>query len=209
MKKLLVFSLVLIMTVAFASASSGSTLGVNVDEGVSITIEKPVDYWDAVFITGNFGINDNLQLSVGYVTDDAYEAGNSGFSLGARYEFIENFAVALEYYDYDLCYEWSISLRGKKEFSDQLNLVGRIAYWDADYYDESCNILGQVEYGFNDFVTANLGLEFSFNDNDDSTHLVAGIEFYPTENYTLWADYKVDIEEFDNDLLGLGVELSF
>jgi hypothetical protein len=209
MKKLLVFSLVLIMTVAFASASSGSTLGVNVDEGVSITIEKPVDYWDAVFITGNFGINDNLRLSVGYITEDAYEAGNSGFSLGARYEFVENFSVALEYYDYDLCYEWAINLRGKKDFSDQLALVGMVAYCDADYYDELYNIFGQVEYGFNDFVTGNLGLEFSFREDDNMSRLVAGIEFYPTENFTLWADYKVDIEESDNDLLGLGVEFSF
>jgi hypothetical protein len=194
------------MTIAFASVSLGSTMGVNVDKGTSISIDKPSDNWDSLYITGNFGISDNLRLSVGYITED--EDDYDGFSLGVRYEFIENLAVNFIYETYDWADYYDLTLRGKMELSDQLALTGLIGYWR---YDGGCDeylwLMAQAEYSFNDFIIGNLGAQY--DDSTECTYLIAGLEIYPTENFTFWADYSVDTDESHKDNFGFGVEFAF
>jgi|GEM_PF-439310 len=211
-EKLLVLGLAVMMTIAFASVTMAGTLGVNVSEGWSVSVEKANVDIDRVEITGNYGVSDLLKLSIGFVTDvDA-------ISFGARYQIAENTAINFKYYTYDTLdvdiSEYSIDLRGKKHLNDNLALAGKIGYYKYDYEFpildfDGFEALGQIEYSFNEFVTGNLGVIYYDYDIDDGTDITLGIEIYPTEKFTIWADYTFDADDIDNNLFGIGVEFAF
>jgi outer membrane autotransporter protein len=91
--------------------------------------------------------------------------------------------------------------------------VGYIDYnsdWGDDE-DGTFRVLGQVEYDFSKLVTGNLGVDYYNDDDDNLTYIVAGLEFYPTKNVTLWVDYNYNIDDDyeDDDYVGIGVEFKF
>lgn len=210
MKKLFVLSLAVILTLAFASVSMASTIGVNVNKGWSVSVEKADTDADEIEITGNYGISDQLMLSVGFVTEiDA-------ISLGVRYEFAENAAINFKYYTYDIngidFSDYYLDVRGKANLSDKIALTGKLGYirFEDDFdTEDGFEIVGLAEYSFNDFVTANLGASYTEIENSDITKILLGFEFYPTENLTLWVDYSFDADDSDNDCVGIGIEFAF
>lgn len=208
MKKILILILALAMSFALAPATMASTLGVNVDQGYVISLEKPDTDGDPFLITGKFGISDQWLLSIGYQTEDEWD--NDGFQIGVRYEFVKNGAIALTYGSYDDYDQWTIDLRGKLDISDKLAFTGLLGYIDPDYTDETFRALGQAEYNFTDWVTGNLGIDYYNNDVEDTTLIVAGLEFYPVKDMTLWVDYNYDTDaDEDEDWFGFGVEFKF
>jgi hypothetical protein len=72
LKKILIVLITLAMVFALTTVVTARPLGVNVEKGYSISLEKPDTDADPFVITANFGISDKLLLSVGYITEDEW-----------------------------------------------------------------------------------------------------------------------------------------
>ncbi|HOP74057.1 MAG TPA: hypothetical protein PLC07_03250 [Bacillota bacterium] len=208
MKKLIVLMLTLALTLSFATVSMASTLGVNVSKGNSVSIEKDVIDEDPFTITGNFGINDQWLISVGYNFNNDNSDDNTYF-LKARYEIVENLATSFGYFKSDNADGWQIDLRAKYPYSDNLAFTGKVSYTDDDGTDVF-GLFAQAEYAVSDMFIPTFGFDFSHEEHaDDVTYVILGMDFYPTENFFIYLDYGVNVDDSDDDFVYLGVEFAF
>lgn len=205
MKKLWVLGLAAIMTFACASLSMASTLGVNVNQGTSLSIEREDIDRSATTITLNAGLSDQLLLGLGYVTSDDY------YIFGGRYEIHHNLAFGFNYYsepdgaDDDA---YSVDLRGIYDFSKQLALTGKVSYIDKGY-NEVIGLLGQVEYAVTDSFIPTFAVAYSEPDEgDSSTDYIFGMDIYPTDVLCVYLDYTVNEDDSDNNTVYLGLEFA-
>lgn len=211
MKKLSVLLLAFVLVVALSTATMASTMGVNVNEGYSVTLEKS-DAADDITITGNFGVSDELLLMLGYTTESEI------ISLSARYELMENVALTAGYDFSDYDNAWAIGVRGKLGMTDELALTGKFEYsnYSSDFglFDNTAiTLFGQAEYAFTEKFVATLGVGYTKADfdvfgEDSLTNYVLGFEFYPTETIVAWVDY----ETYNNDndaTIYFGIDFAF
>jgi hypothetical protein len=207
MKKLIVITLSLAMVIAFASATMASTLGVNVSKGNTLCIERSEIYGEQTSITGNFGVSDNLLLSAAYITL------SDNFSLGARYEIIENLAVAAKYIseadgaDYDT---WNIDFRGKLPLNKKLSLAGKAGYSDTG--DSTVNLYAAAEYAVTDNFIPTLAVDYydyDIDGADSDTYIVLGMDIYPLKNFFIYLDYNIHTEASENNAVYIGLEYAF
>ena len=209
MKKLLVLTLALVLTLSVGYVTMASTIGIGATEGLTVELYKQIDpSVDPVTITGYYGLNEQLQLSLGYTTKDKKNNDDAYLTLGARYAFVENIAVYFEYNDYEKEPGTKFGLRGKYSVSDQLALVGDLNFNKIDDYDWT-EIKGQAEYGFNDMVVGNIGFKYSKDDNDSATDIIAGIEVYPIEQVYAFLDYTIVDTKGADDTIEFGIGYSF
>jgi len=208
MKKLIVLMLALTLTFAFTTVSMASTLGVNVSKGNTVSIEKDVIDEDPITITGNFGINDQWLISVGYNFNND-DSDDNGFILKARYEIVENLATSFGYSKSDNADGWFIDLRAKYPFNDNLAFTGKVSYTDADGTDVF-GLFAQAEYAVSDMFVPTFGLDYSNPEHGkDTTYAVIGMDFYPTEKFFIYLDYSINIDDSDDDFIYLGLEFAF
>lgn len=208
MKKVMVLMLALVLTFSLTAVAMASTMGVNVSKGNSVSIEKDVIDDDPITITGNFGINDQWLLSVGYNFNND-NSDDDTFILKARYEIVENLATSFGYSKSDNADGWYIDLRAKYPYSDTLAFTGKISYTDDDGTDVF-GLVAQAEYAVSDMFIPTFGLDFSDAEgSDDVTYAVLGMDFYPTEKFFIYLDYGVNIDDSDDDYVYLGVEFAF
>ncbi len=212
MKKLVALTMALVLTLAFGYVTMASTIGIGANEGLTVEVAKQVDpSEDGMWLNGYYGVNNQLQLSLGYHTETKDK------ELGARYAFAENMAVTLNHTlaDAEGASDTTVlGFRYKKELSDALAMVGVLSYSDADEMTEM-GIQGQAEYKFANNVVGNLGFQYGSPDIeglevDSYTNIVAGIEVSPIENVSAYLDYTmVDEDVADDDTIDLGVSYSF
>jgi predicted porin len=216
MRQICVLGLTIVMLFSCGIAVIASTIGVNVSEGASVSLEKPHFGQDSLKFTGNFGVNDNLLVWSGYTTETAGDSDDATWCLGIRYELAKNFAAIFEYRIQDNRDELDFGVRGKVMLSEPLALVGEAKYLNyspKNYHDYiGYSFLAQAEYTFNAFATANVGLQvkgFDSKDAETLTSLLAGVEFYPTEQFTCWLDYTAPQDSDDDAFIGVGIEYKF
>jgi hypothetical protein len=214
MKKLTTLLLVIAMVVTLSAATLASTMEVNVEEGYSVSLERPNFDVDSYKITGNFGVSDDVLVWLAYETEDSDNNLDGITSLGVRYEFMENLAGIFEYLTTDGETGFKLGVRGKYALSDPLALVGEASYvsFDPDGGDsyDGFNLIGQAEYAFNEMVTGNAGIKYAkMEDADSETSFVAGVEFYPTKQVSCWLDYEKGTDDDDDDIFGAGVKFKF
>jgi hypothetical protein len=212
LKKIASLLLVVSMMVTLGAAALADTMGVNVSEGYSVSLERPDFDVDSYKLTGNFGVSDDILVWLAYETEDSDNYKEGTTSLGLRYEFMDNVAGIFEYETCDSYNQFAIGARGKYVLSDPLALVGQVKYVskDPEYEDtlDGFNIKGQAEYAFSQVVTGNAGLEYEkMKDYDSKTTYLAGLEFYPTEQISCWVNYK-NVKDGD-DTLGAGIGFKF
>ncbi len=210
MKKLLVLTLALVMTLSIGYVTLASTIGIGATEGFQVELFKQIDpSVDPMTITGYYGLNEKLQLSLGYTTETEVT------SLGARYAFKENMAVTFDYATSDLVDGMELGLRYKSELNDQFALVGVLSYADlssdfAILEGSAVGLLGQAEYKFSEKAVGNIGFVYSSPDEGDATtDIIAGIEFYPIEKVCVYLDYTMKDAEGEDDTLELGASYLF
>jgi len=214
MKKCLTLLLTLSLIFALSAAAMAGAMGVNVNEGYSVDIEKPNCSVGSYSVTGNFGISDNVLFWLCYATESDADNALATTSLGGRFEIIENLAATFSYATNDDSNEWTLGIRGKAPINDVFALTGKIEYinTDPDTGDDFTAYLlfGQAEYAFSKYVTGNLGAKYYYNNDAESstTYYLAGLEIYPTAKTTLWLDYTKDNNDSDA-VYGLGVEFAF
>jgi hypothetical protein len=214
-KKLSILGLILILLCSCGVVTWGSTIGVNVSEGASVTVEKENFDLDSFKLTGNFGVNDQLLLWVGYSTETAKDSDDATPSLGLRYEFVNNFAGIFGYRTQEKLDELAFGVRAKTLLSKPLTLIGEAKYHDfipeeGDSFT-GYSLKAQLEYSITPLVTGNLGGAFfdtESEDSESSTYILAGLEFYPTEQFTWWVDYSRD-QDNDENIVGAGIEYKF
>ncbi len=206
MKKFLIFTTALIMTLSVGYITLASTYGFEATEGFQIEVSKQIDpSEDDNLVTGYYGVNKQLQLSVGYHTD--YE----DIELGILYALADNMAVTLDHYMYDeegSDDETTFGFRYKAQISDPLALVG-VFYFTSMDPDDRIEVIGQAEYSFSEMITGTLGFNHYEAGDFDGTDIVAGIEIYPTEELCAYLDYTIVDEETDDDTLELGFCYAF
>jgi hypothetical protein len=215
MKKICTLGLFAVMLFSLSIAAWGSTLGVNVGQGASVSVEKPNTDQDSYKLTGNFGVNDRLLVWLSYNTESEADGVEATPHLGFRYELAKNFAGIFEYCANDTTDTMDIGIRAKTILSKPLTLVGEAKYInyrpkEGDSYS-GYSILAQVEYAFTPLVTANLGVRTEGDELEISeaiTDYLVGLEFYPTEQFTWWVDYSLD-QDSEADTLGIGIEYKF
>lgn len=211
MKKSLILLMALVMTLSVGYVTLASTIGIGATEGLTVELFKQIDPSDdPMTITGYYGLNEQLQLSLGYTTKDKEDDVDAYITLGARYAFVENMAVYAFYDDLEKDAGITIGFRAKTQISDPLALVGDLAYYKEGDYNE-LGLKAQAEYAFNDKIVANAGLAYGSPDEGDSyTNLIFGIEAYPTEQICAFLDYTVTDEDYSNDdVIELGISYSF
>jgi hypothetical protein len=212
LKKLVTLLLAMSMVVTLGATTLAKTMGVNVAEGYSVSLERPDFDVDSYKLTGNFGVSDDILVWMAYETEDSDNYKDGTTSLGLRYEFMENVAGIFEYETCDNYNQFAIGARGKYALSDPLALVGEAKYLnrDPDGGDSygGFNLKGQAEYVFSQMVTGNAGIEYNkMEDYDSTTTYLAGLEFHPTEQVSCWVDYK-NVKDGD-DSLGAGIGFKF
>ncbi|HYH02082.1 MAG TPA: hypothetical protein VEC37_03200 [Bacillota bacterium] len=219
MKKLTTLLTALILVFSIGTAAMASTIGVNVSEGYSLSVEKGDLDNDSFDITGNIGISPKTLFWVGYSTE-AKENGiienPATLGLGVRYELMEDFAGILEAYSNDNEKKYCIGLRDKVVITKPFAFVGEAVYAlvqpdkgdDFTRYD----LTAQAEYSPMQMVTLNLGLKYQETDvegADEEITYLAGFEFYPTDRITCWVDYE-ELKDSDEDgVIGAGLEFKF
>ena len=203
MKRTTVVFLAFILVFALGSATEASTIGVNVNPGYSVSVDKTLDPSDDAWtITGNLGINDRLMLKLGYTTDVDM------FYFGGRYELRNNLALGFGVDFGDHTDVFSLDLRGKKNLSERWDIVGVLAYTNPDGADDLISILGQLEYKIGEIGALNLGLDYVTDGDDSETYYLVGAEFYISK-VCLYLDYTANIDNSDDDKLTAGVEFKF
>lgn len=207
MKKLLVLTLALVMTLSFGYVTLASTMGIGSSEGaVFVEVGKLVQPSgiDETNVTVFYGLNDSTLLYLGYGTD----SGDIG--LNVRYAFSENLAATLKYVlagqegDDDTI---TAGLRYKTSVSDSLALVGALQYTNNDP-DAEIDVIGQAEYSFTKKVVGTLQYVYFKEGDFDSSEITVGIETYPTEALCVYLDYAMP-EDADKNLAYLAVSYSF
>jgi hypothetical protein len=212
LKKIITLILAISMVATLSAAALAGTMGVNVSEGYSVSLERPDFDVDSYKLTGNFGVSDDILVWLAYETEDSDHYKDGTTTLGLRYEFMNNVAGIFEYETCDSYNQFAIGARGKYALSDPLALVGQVKYLskDPEYGDnlDGFNVKGQAEYAFSKVVTGNAGIEYEkMKDFDSTTTYLAGLEFYPTEQVSCWVDYK-NVKDGD-DTLGAGIGFKF
>jgi hypothetical protein len=215
MKKVYTLGLIVIMLFSLSITAWGSTIGVNVGEGASVTLEKTNFDNDSLKITGNFGVNDRLLIWLGYSTESTSDSDDATPWLGMRYEVVKNLAVVFEYWTQDELDNMDFGLRAKKALFNPLALVGEARYTncipeEGDSY-VGYSLKAQAEYYFSQFITANLGVHTVDDERegvDAETGIIAGMEVYPTEQLTWWIDYSSK-QDNEKDIIGAGIEYKF
>mgnify|MGYP001157632644 CR=1 FL=1 len=210
MKKLVALTMALVMTFAFGYVTMASTIGIGAGEGFSVEVVKQIDpSVDPTTINGYFGVNEQLQLSLGYTTE--IEAKN----FGVRYAFADNMAVTFDYGMTDDADAIELGLRYKSDLNDKLALVGVVSYTEISsdntaLENSAIGLTGQAEYKLAENVVGNLGFKYASPDKGDATtDIIAGIEFYPVEQISAYVDYTmVDDKNADNTIV-LGASYSF
>jgi hypothetical protein len=213
MKKLVTWGLVVGMLCSVNIAAWGGTIGVNVSEGASASVEKMNFDSDSITLTGNLGLNEKVLLWASYSTEQEKDSNDATYCLGARYEFMNNFAGIISYRDEDsLGTELDLGVRAQKNISNSLALVGQAQYqsFKDKNADSGYSLKAQAEYAFTPLVTGTLGAEFKDDDStmDSSTMLLASLELYPTDQISWWVDYRLDHDK-DEDTFGAGIEYKF
>ncbi|HEY8463139.1 MAG TPA: hypothetical protein VIM29_03830 [Bacillota bacterium] len=216
MKRLTVLLSVIILVLTLATNALAGTIGVNVGEGYSVSLQNENLDYDSYKITGNIGISSQTLLWLSYATESEKDADDATTSFGLRYEFINNFAGTFQYDYSEKKNAFTLGLRAKKDLLEPVALVGKAEYSsiepeNADSYT-GYHLTGQVEYAFNEYLTANLGvayLDYDLKGYDATTKLLAGLEFYPTDQLTCWIDYCKDEDSDVDDIIGVGVEFKF
>lgn len=210
MKKLVALTMALVMTFAFGYVTMASTIGIGANEGFSAEISNQIDpSEDNMLVTGYYGFNNQLQVSLGYNTD------SKDIELGGRYAFDKNMAATLDYTLADAegaSDTTALGFRYKADLNKELALVGVLSYADADQIT-AMGIKGQAEYKFTNKVVGNLGFDYVSPDSDlmelDSyTNIVAGIEVSPIEKLTAYLDYTMMDDENADNTIDLGVSYS-
>jgi predicted porin len=216
MRQICILGLIIVVLFSCSMAVMASTIGVNVSEGASVSLEKPHSDQDSLKFTGNFGVNDHLLVWSGYTTETEGDSDDATWSLGIRYELTKNFAAIFEYQIQENLDELDFGVRGKVLLSPPLALVGEakfLNYSPKKYNDYTgYSFLAQVEYAFKAFATANVGLNVKGLDSEDSetlTSLLVGVEYYPTEQFTCWLDYTAPQDSADDAFFGVGIEYIF
>lgn len=206
MKKLFILGLAAIMTVAFTTLAMASTMGVNVEKGYTLSIERDEIYSDATAITGNLGLSDNFLLTLGYVTNADY------YTVGGRFEIVNNLALGFNYgsepddADDD---SYTVDLRGKLDLSNQLALVGKAAYTEFGD-DKDFTYTGQAEYAVTDSFIPTFAVAYKDPDEGDSTTTYTlGMDVYPTDKFFVYLDYAIDKDDSADNEVYLGVEFAF
>ena len=98
MKKLFSVLLAVAMTVLCVGVVMANTIPVAVSKSNSIILEDTNLDNDNYAITGNFGVSDQLLLKAGLSPEGDLP---QTYTLGMRYEFAKNMALALDYSDTD------------------------------------------------------------------------------------------------------------
>jgi hypothetical protein len=215
MKNFGTLGLIVVMLFSLSIAAWGSTLGVNVSEGASVSLEKSNFDKDSYKIMGNFGVSDQWLVWLGYSTKSEDDNVEATPRLGSRYEFAKNFAGIFEYRTNDSGDEIDFGIRAKADLSKPLALVGEAKYTNfipevGDSYS-GYSTLAQAEYAITPLVTANLGVQFTDRNQSDfegTTLFLAGVELYPTERLSWWVDYSYD-QDNEKDITGMGIEFKF
>lgn len=209
MKKLLVLTLTLVLTISFGYVTLASTIGIGATEGFQVevgTVVDPSDYTDDIDITAYYGLNEKTQFSLSYATDC------KDISFGARYAFAKNMAVTLDFLmpdAEDADDEVTVGFRYKANINDALALVGVLEYTNTDP-DATIVAKAQGEYGFTDQVVGTLQYKYTKIDEYDTYNIILGIETYPTEQLCIYLDFDMpDDEENDENNAYLGVCYSF
>lgn len=206
MKKLLIITIALVMTLSVGYITLASTIGIGATEGYQVEVIKQIDPSDDdILVTGYYGVNEQLQLSLGYYTD------SKDLELGVRYAFDKNMAVTLDYVmpdDEDADNTATFGFRYKAQISDPLALVGVFEFKNTDP-DETIEVIGQAEYSFNDMIIGTLGFDHYEIGDYDGTNIIVGIETYPIKALCVYLDYTIVDEETDDDTLELGVCYAF
>lgn len=219
MKKLIALSLTALLVVSIKTAAMASTIGVNVSEGYSLSVEKDDLDQDSIKITGNVGISPKTLLWASYATEakenDTITAPAT-YGLGLRYELMEDFAGILEFKSTDETKEYRIGLRDKVPIAKPLALVGEAVYaiTQPEKGDDitGYNLTVQAEYTPWELVTFNVGanyLETDKKDADEEITFLAGVEFYPTDRISCWVDYSEVKDSNKDGVIGVGVEFKF
>jgi hypothetical protein len=203
MKRITITLLALIMVFTLGVAAEASTIGVNVEPGYSVSVDKTIDPSDDAWtVTGNFGINDRLLLKLGYTTDVDM------FYFGGRYELRNNLALGFGVDFGDDNDAFTLDLRGKKNISNRWDIVGVLSYTNPDEADDLISLLGQLEYKLGKIGALNLGLDYLTDGDDSETYYLVGAEFYISK-VCLYLDYTANTDDSDDDKLTAGVEFKF
>ena len=131
MKKLITLLTAFLLVVGIGTTAMASTIGVNVSEGYSLSVQNDDLDQDSFKITGNIGISPKTLLWVSYSTEAKENdtiLAPATYGLGLRYEIMENFASILEFKSNDLFKEYRIGLRDKVPISKPFALVGEAVY---------------------------------------------------------------------------------
>jgi hypothetical protein len=215
MKKFYTLGLMMIMLFSWSITAWGSTIGVNVGEGASVTLEKTNFDNDSLKIMGNFGINNHWLIWLGYSTESTSDSDDATPWLGMRYEIVPNLAVIFEYWNQDDLTNLDFGLRAKRALSNRLRLVGEARYTNCipkvgDSY-AGYGLKAQAEYHFSPLITANLGIHTVDDERegvDAETGILAGLEFYSTEQLSWWIDYTSK-QNGEKNIVGAGIEYKF
>jgi predicted porin len=215
MKKFCTLGLIVVMLFSLNIAVLGSTIGVNVSEGASVSVEKTDFDKDSYKIIGNFGVSDHLLVWLGYNTKSEDDNVEATPRLGIRYELAKNFAGIFEYRTNDSGDEMDFGFRAKAILSKHLALVGEAKYINlipevGDSYS-GYSVLAQAEYALTPLITANFGVQSTDYDQsgiEGATSFLVGAELYPTEQLSWWVDYSYDQDSKD-DIIGAGIEYKF
>lgn len=208
MKKILVLTLALVMTLSVGYVTLASTYGIGATEGFQVEVGKtisPSDADDNVYAIGYYGLNEKTQFAVKYASDD------KDITLKARYAFADNMAVTFDYYIPDAeGYDDLVTLgfRYRAELNDALALVGILEYTNTDP-DASILGIGQAEYTFTEKVVGTVEFNYYKVDDIDWIDTVVGIETYPTDKVTVYLDYKIPDDEDADNTAYLGVCYAF
>lgn len=206
MKKLPIILLATLLTLIPFSSALGSSIGIGVGPVVGFELDKPIQPSTDLFeLIGFWGLNDHLMLMSSYLNTDP----NSTCSLGFRYAFNPNLAVAFNYYTTTHDDTIITGLRGKTDLTDKLDLAGRLDYksnTDSSATQKvtttTIQFLGQAEYKLSESFATNLGISsVSTNDSGTTISYLIGGEFYPNNHWYFGFDYEIPTNNRDSDSL--------
>lgn len=221
MKAHQILGLALALNLICSTGAAASTIDVNVNIGDSISIQQRVSDKNGGYtvITGDFGVTEDLAVAVEY---ERYSenAARDQLGMGLRYQVYDNVSWGVHYiYFMDSITRelrapaWGMDLNARQALTDKLALAGQYAY-EVDHDLKQTTLLSQLEYQVFYNLIVNGGVEHTKvsrngKEAENRTRGVIGLDYYLNDGYTLRVDYKVDLDNRENDDLYIKLDLKF
>lgn len=200
MKKIILFLVTTLLTLAIAHPTLAKPVAIAVVKGISVSLERSLessDLSEPTTVTGSIGLNDHLLLKCAYITEVERNI------LGGRYGFNEKMALMFEHEWKDDDSSNKYGFAYKFNFKDRLDLVGLVEYISKDIA-----LTGQAEYHFSDTITAYGGAEYVKPEQGDAViNLLVGAEFKPLDIFSFYFDCL--IPEEGDEMVYFGLTYTF